>query len=446
MAYRCAVFCLLLTAPTFAQNFVDIKPSPAQVEWQDLEIGVLIHFGPNTFMDREWGDGKADPSVFNPTELNAEQWVLAAQAAGARYLILVAKHHDGFCLWPSRWTEYSVKSSPWRGGKGDLVKEVSEACRKHGLKFGIYLSPWDRHEPAYRVNKAYDLYYRRQLEELATQYGELTEWWLDGAGSEGHVYDFESYLHTLRTYQPNTLIFADVGFLAWGDIRWVGNEEGTAPEENWNVVDRAGTLRWRPAECDTPLRGSHWFWHPNDEKSLNSLEKLLDIYQQSVGHGAQLVLGLAPDPHGLIPDVDVARLREFGEAVRRIYGTNLARKGTHHVEGGGNPEAAFDDDPDTFWDAAPGAHSATLDVQFDKPASFDRTVLMERLNTGQRIEQYEIQAWDGKGWKTLHRGTSLGHRKIDIFPRTTSARVRLRILLASDAPSVCEFQIFDGGK
>ncbi|MDZ7638785.1 MAG: alpha-L-fucosidase [Bryobacterales bacterium] len=191
-----------------------MKPKPQQLAWQDLEIGVLIHFGPNTFQDREWGDGTADPSIFDPKQLDAEQWVLAAKAGGARYLVMVAKHHDGFCLWPSRHTEYSVKNSPWRGGKGDLVKEVEQACRKHGLKFGVYLSPWDRHEPAYKDNAKYDAYYDNQMRELCTRYGELVEIWLDGAGSEGHVYDFDRYVKTVRTYQPNANIFADTGLPA----------------------------------------------------------------------------------------------------------------------------------------------------------------------------------------------------------------------------------------
>lgn len=190
----------LQVLPLLSENFTGIKPSPQQVAWQDLEIGVLIHFGPNTFMDREWGDGTADPKIFNPLQLDAEQWATAAKASGARYFVMVAKHHDGFCLWPSRHTDYSIKSSPWRGGKGDLVREVADACHRQGLKFGIYLSPWDRHEPSYRDNKAYDRYYEAQVLELATGYGEVVEFWLDGAGSEGHVYDFESYAGTLRTF------------------------------------------------------------------------------------------------------------------------------------------------------------------------------------------------------------------------------------------------------
>jgi len=446
LKYSRGVWALLLfmAAPCFPQNFSDLKPSPQQVEWQDLEMGVLIHFGLNTFTDKEWGDGTVDPKLFNPAQLDPEQWVLAAKAAGAKYLVLVAKHHDGFCLFPTARTKYSVESSPWKNGQGDLVKDVSAACRKHGLKFGVYLSPWDRHEPTYKVSSAYDRYYKSQMEELITRYGEVTEWWLDGAGSEGHVYNFEEYGRTLRTSQPNTLIFADVGFLTWGDIRWVGNEDGVAPEENWDVVDRLGQLRWRPAECDTPLREAHWFWHPNDEKSLKSLSKLLQVYHASVGRGAQLVLGLAPDDRGLIPDADVSRLREFGEAIRRIYADNLARNATPHAEPGGDAARALDGDPDTFWSAPPNTHSATLELTFPRPVSFDRTLLMEWLNAGQRIQKYDLQAWDGKEWQILHAGTSIGHKKIDIFPRTTAARLRLRILAASDSPSLREFQIYDG--
>jgi alpha-L-fucosidase len=443
-----STLCFLLFTPggNFSQNFPDIKPTPQQTAWQDLEIGVLIHFGLNTFTDKEWGDGTVDPKIFNPQQLAPEQWVLAAKAAGAKYLVMVTKHHDGFCLFPSARTKYSVESSPWKGGKGDLVKDVSEACRKHGLRFGVYLSPWDRHEPTYKISVAYDNFYDTQLSELATRYGEITELWLDGAGSEGHVHNFERYARTLRTFQPNTLIFADVGFVPWGDVRWVGNEEGVSPEENWNVVDRHGYLRWRPAECDTPLREKHWFWHPNDEKSLKSLSKLLDTYHQSVGRGAQLVLGLAPDDRGLIPESDALRLREFGEALQRVYRNNLAAEGTFHTDAGDDPARAFDGDPDTFWSAPPNSHSAVLEVSFPKPVRFDRAVAMEWLNVGQRIQKYDIQAWDGKGWRTLHTGTSIGHKKIDVFPRTAATKVRLRILMAADSPHIREFQIFDGSE
>ena len=408
----------LLAAVLPAQNFFDLKPSPQQVAWQDLEIGVLIHFGPNTFMDREWGDGTAYPGVFNPTSLDAGQWVAAAKSAGARYVVLVAKHHDGFCLWPTEQTDYSVKASPWRGGHGDLVREVADAAHRQGLKFGIYLSPWDRHDRRYPNNAEYDKYYRAELTELATRYGGLVEFWLDGAGSAGHVYDFDSYVRTLRTYQPNTLIFADVGFLKYGDIRWVGNESGIAPEDNWNVVDRLGYLRWRPAEADTPLRTGHWFWHPNDEKSLKTLAQLMETYHQTVGRGAQLMLGLAPDRRGLLPESDVARLKQFGDQIRRIYGS-------------GQDEAG-----ETWSSLAP--------LEITPRAAFDRAMTMERLSGGQRVERYVIEAWNGSHWKTLAAGTTIGHKKIDIFPRTTGRRVRLRILTASGPPQIRSFRLYDG--
>jgi alpha-L-fucosidase len=431
---------LLAVLPALAQNCADLRPTPQQLAWQDLEVGVLIHFGTNTFLDREWGDGTADPKVFNPAQLDAEQWVTASKAAGARYLILVAKHHNGFCLWPTRHTDYSVKSSPWRGGKGDLVREVAAACRKHGLRFGVYLSPWDRHEPSYKDNARYDAYYRAQVQELATRYGELTEFWLDGAGSEGHVYDFEKYAETLRTYQPNTLVFADVGFLPWGDIRWVGNESGFANEENWNVIDRHGYLRWRPAEADTPLRERHWFWHPNDEKSLKPLARLMETYHQTVGRGAQLVLGLAPDNRGLMPDSDVARLKEFGDEVRRLYAEPLsARPDPRAVE-------AADGDPDTVWFAPERVMPVVVDLRFSSPMTFDRAVTMEWLAEGQRVARYLIQAQVGEEWRTVAGGTTIGHKKIDLFEPVLSGRVRLVILSALAPPRLREFQVFNGGR
>jgi alpha-L-fucosidase len=372
---------LSLPAALAAQNFTDVKPSPQQVAWQDLEIGVLVHFGPNTFMDREWGEGNADPKVLQPSAC-----------------------------------EPGVKSSPWKGGKGDLVGDVVKAVRDSGLKFGVYLSPWDRHEPSYKDNKAYDLYYTRQLTELATRYGELTEFWLDGAGSEGHVYDFDRYVDTLRTYQPNTLIFADVGFLKYGDIRWVGNEAGFAPEDNWNVIDRRGYLRYRPAEADTPLRERNWFWHPNAEKNLKPLDKLLDIYLKTVGRGAQLVLGLAPDNRGLIPENHAARLKEFGDAIGRLYGK-----------------------------PAPGDASPQGEIFFRSPATFNRTVAMEWLYDGQHIHRHAIEVKDTASgpWREVHRGTTVGHKKIDMLKPVRALAVRLRILESTGNPRIRSFQVFN---
>jgi alpha-L-fucosidase len=432
-----------LTAPTLsAQSFPDIKPSSAQLEWQDLEIGVIFHFSTNTFLNREWGDGTAPPSVFNPAHVDTDQWMQAAKAAGAGYAVLVAKHHDGFALFPSKQTDYSVKASPWMNGKGDLVRLVSDSARKAGLGFGVYLSPWDRHDSRYPDPKAYDKYYLSQLTELASHYGPLTEFWLDGAGSGGRTYDFDKIVQELRTYQPNTLVFADVALYKDADIRWVGSEDGTVPYENWNVIDRAGYLRWRPIEADTPLRKFHWFWHPNDESSLHTVEELLDIYNKTVGHGAQLMLGLAPDDTGRMPEADVARLREFGEAVQRIYGPehNLVRQAVHISSEASN--AAIDNDPATFW-SAPAQH-ATLEVHFNKPITFDRALTMEWLNEGQHIQDYTIEAWQNGAWKPLVHAHAVGHKKIDIFPAITAQRVRLNLLSTVGSAGIREFQIFDG--
>jgi alpha-L-fucosidase len=430
----------VLVAPCAAQNFTDVKPSPQQVQWQDLEMGAIIHFGTNTFLDREWGDGTADPQVFNPTQFDPEQWMRALQSAGIKYVVLVAKHHDGFCLWPTAQTDYSVKSSPWQNGQGDMVHQVEQAARKYGLKFGVYLSPWDRHEPKYKNSAEYDEYYTSELVELAQGYGNLEEFWLDGAGSGGHVYNFSHYLDALRTYQPNTLVFADVGLFEYGDIRWVGNEQGIIPYENWNVIDRHGYLRWRPVEADTPLHKEHWFWHPNDESTLKSVPELVSLYEQSVGHGGQLVLGVAPDRRGLLPEADVRRLNEFGSAIRNVYGKNLAVSHIHSAE---NEERAFDGNPDTFWSAPVGSHHAMLELSFDKPVTFSRTVIMEWLNDGQHVQQYAIEIYKGGKWLEIARGEAIGHKRIHHFSRVTASRVRLNILSSSAEAHIREFQIFD---
>ncbi len=422
-----------------AQNFVNVKPAPQQVAWQDLEFGVILHFSTNTFLDREWGDGTANPAVFNPVHFDPDQWMQAIKASGAKYVVLVAKHHDGFCLWPTGQTDYSVKASPWQDGKGDVVGDVARSARKYGLKFGVYLSPWDRHDPRYADAAAYDKYYLSELEELATRYGDLVEFWLDGAGSAGHVYNFSKIIETLRTYQPNTVVFADTGLFEYGDARWVGTESGKVDYENWNVIDRHGYLRWRPIEADTPLRDLHWFWHPHDEASLKSLDQLMTTYEETVGRGAQLMLGLAPDNQGLLPDSDVARLREFGEAIHHLQANNLALQ---HLPGAPETAAALDGNPDTFWSAPAGSHDAVLQVDLAKPASIDRVTTMEWLNDGQHIEKYAVEVWTGKEWKTVASGQAIGHEKIDRFAPITASRIRLNILSSTQEANIREFQVF----
>ena len=422
----------------------DIRPAPYQIAWQDLEFGVILHFSTNTFLDREWGDGTASPVDFNPKQFDPEQWMKAIRNSGAKYVVLVAKHHDGFCLWPTAQTSYSVKSSPWKDGKGDVVGDVARAARNYGLRFGVYLSPWDRHEPRYKDSVEYDKYYNAELEELAQNYGDLVEFWLDGAGSAGHIYDFKKIVETLRTYQPNTVVFADTGLFEYGDARWVGNEAGIVDYENWNVIDRYGYRRWRPVEADTPLRDKHWFWHPNDETSLKSLDALLNTYDNTVDRGAQLMLGIAPDNRGLLPDSDVKRLEEFGAALRKRKENNLA---LHHHHVNFELEAALDGDPETFWSAPQGSRHAELEVDFDKAVTFDHALTMEWLNDGQHIQKYAIEVWSesDKQWKRIAEGQAIGHTKIDQFPSVTTQRVRLQILSSTAEAHIREFQLYDWG-
>jgi alpha-L-fucosidase len=426
-----------------AQNAVDLKPTPQQTEWQDLEFGVILHFGTNTFLDREWGDGTASPKVFNPKQFNPDQWMKAIKASGARYVVLVAKHHDGFCLWPTAQTEYSIKQSPWKDGKGDIVREVAEAAHKNGLKFGVYLSPWDRHDPRYKDPAAYDAYYNAELTELASSYGDLVELWLDGAGSTGRTYDFPKIIETLRTYQPNTIVFSDTGLFEYGDARWAGDESGKIEYQNWNVIDRHGYLRWRPVEVDTPLRKLHWFWHPHDEASLKSVDELMDSYENSIGHGGQWMLGVAPDDRGLLPEADVARLRELGATIQQRYGKGLLNP---EMTTDANVANALDDDPATFWSAPAGSHSATLEVRMPRPVTFNRAMAMEWLVEGQQVQQYSIDAWQNGKWKTLVANYAIGHKKIDVFPSVTAERVRLRILSSTGEARIREFQLFSAGQ
>ncbi|HEV6967041.1 alpha-L-fucosidase [Roseateles sp.] len=435
------VACLAAALPAAAQNFSDIKPAPQQLAWQDRAFGVIVHFGTNTFLDREWGDGQAAPAVFNPDRVDPGQWARAAKSAGASYMVLVAKHHDGFALWPTQQSDYSVKASPWLGGKGDLVRMTAAAVKQEGLGLGLYLSPWDRHEPRYADSKAYDKFYANQLVELASGYGPLVEWWLDGAGSAGHVYDFERYVAELRTYQPNAMVFADTALFEYGDIRWVGNEVGVIEGENWNVIDRHGKLRWRPVEVDTPLHKDFWFWNSRPEfaASLKTVAELMQNYEDSVGRGGQLVLGIAPDRSGQLPEADVKRLAEFGAALQQRYGdaANVAARARTDVRAA----AAFDNDPDTFW-TSPDAHRGVLEVDLGRPVTLDRALTMERLEEGQLVRRYAIQAWDGRRWVTLTQAQAIGHMKIDRFAPVTTRRVRLLITSSVGPASIREFKLF----
>ena len=466
-----ALFCaaslapLLCTAAEVPQEVLRraarVTPTPQQVAWQELEFTCFTHFGINTFTDREWGDGKEDPKLFNPTQFDADQWVRACNEAGMKLLILTCKHHDGFCLWPCKYTEHSVKSSPWRGGKGDLVREVSQACRRGGVKFGVYLSPWDRHEQTYGSD-AYNEFYKNQLRELLTNYGEITEVWWDGACGEGpsgrrQVYDWEGYIRVVRQLQPKAVIFGQ-----GPDVRWVGNENGLARESEWSVLpfgmgDRrerdlghrkylpgAKRLTWYPAECDVSIRPG-WFYHAGQDGKVKSLAHLLEIYYRSVGRNSNLLLNVPPDRRGLFHENDAARLRELRAVLDQTFRTNLAAGKPAKADNARPGHAAgtiTDADGDTYWTTEDGVVRASIEIDLGGPVTFDRAMLQEQIATGQRIEQFALEAWDGQAWKEIARATTVGYQRLLRFPVVTAGRVRLLILDSRDCPTIREFGLF----
>jgi alpha-L-fucosidase len=426
-------------------------PTPQQLAWQEAELTMFLHFGVNTFTDREWGDGKEDPGIFNPTDLDTGQWAQVAKEAGFKYMILTAKHHDGFCLFPSQYTEHSAKNSPWKDGKGDVVRELADACREAGLKFGVYLSPWDRHEQSYGNSPVYNEYFRNQLTELLTNYGEIAEVWFDGACGEGpngrrQEYDWQSYYEVVRRLQPDALIA-----ICGPDIRWVGNEDGYARETEWSPQDPdparhpdAKGKIWYPAECDVSIRPG-WFWHADQDAKVKSLEHLLDIYYKSVGRNSVLLLNVPPNNRGLLAEPDVQRLREFRAALDKTFAANLAESKS------ATADSARDDCPasnvvdgrkDTYWAPADDATTGILEIDLGEPVSFNVSMMQEYIALGQRVESYSLEAWDGQGWNTIDEGTTIGHKKLDRFPETTAGKVRLTIQRAQASPLIRSFGLY----
>ncbi len=439
-----------------------VTPTPQQLAWQEMEFNAFAHFTINTFTDREWGDGAEDPKLFNPAAFDARQWVKTCQEAGMKMIILTAKHHDGFCLWPTGTSEHSVKSSPWRGGRGDVVGEVSRACREGGLKLGLYLSPWDRHEPCYGT-AAYNRFYLNQLRELLTGYGEITEIWLDGAkgkGAKAMEYDFPAYHRMMRQLQPNAVIFSDAG----PDVRWIGNERGIAGETCWSMMDRSKVTigkadgkylnrgdpdgpHWVPGECDVSIRPG-WFYHASQDDRVKSLKSLLDIYYQSVGRNGLLLLNVPPDRRGLFHETDVARLRELRSVLDETFKTNLAAgkpvqaDRVRHGSPAFGPDKIVDGDPATYWTADEGDKSATLEIDLGRAATFDRVMIQEHIPLGQRVKSFRLEARETRGWRTIAEATTIGYKRLLRLPAVTTDRVRLSILDARACPAIRAFGLF----
>jgi alpha-L-fucosidase len=434
-------------------------PTPQQLAWQRCETIMFAHFTVNTFTDREWGEGTEDPKIFNPVKLDARQWVRAAKAGGFKMLILTAKHHDGFCLWPSKYTEHSVKQSSWRDGKGDVVQEAAAACRAQGLKFGIYLSPWDRHEKTYGDSPKYNEYFRNQLTELLTNYGPIAEVWFDGACGEGpngkrQEYDWQSYYAVIRKLQPDALIA-----ICGPDIRWIGNENGTAGDPCWSPFNPAaggidslqhgdpnGTV-WQPGECDVSIRPG-WFWHKREDALVRSVDDLVDLYFQSVGRNAVLLLNVPPNHQGLFCDTDVERLRGFRARLDEMFGTNLAagKKATASNTRAGDERfgaaRAVDDAAGTYWATDDDVTSGWIEVDLGAAAKFNIASMQEAIELGQRVAAYHLEYWDGSAWRTITSGTTIGHKKLDRFPAVTARRVRLVIDRARACPTIQSFGLY----
>jgi alpha-L-fucosidase len=429
-------------------------PSARQLDWHTRDMYAFLHFGINTFTDKEWGDGTESPSLFNPTQLDARQWVRTLKDAGFKMVILTAKHHDGFVLWQSATTNYGVKSSPWKDGQGDVVREVADAAREEGLKFGVYLSPWDRNTPTYGRGEAYNTFYKQQLTELMTNYGEISEVWWDGAKGDNtpQTYDFAAWVAIVRQHQPNAVIFGPEE-VPGRDIRWVGNENGHAPDNTWSIVDAAGNPTpngslWVPTETDVSIRPG-WFYHDHQNSQVKSLEDLVDIYESSIGRNSSLLLNVPPDKRGLIPEPDVTRLREFKASLDQAQATDLAAGATATASdnrgAGFEPTKLNDGNNGTYWAANDGATTGWAELDLGANKTFDTVELQEPIEIGQRVTSFNVQAWTGTAWTTVHTNQAIGAKRIAKFPAVTASKVRVNILTGRGSAALSTIRIFNQG-
>lgn len=445
-----------------------VRPTRDQIAWQEMELIAFIHFTVNTFTDMEWGDGTEDPAIFNPTDLDTRQWVRVCKDAGMKMIILTAKHHDGFCLWPSQYTDHTVENSPYKNGKGDIVGELAQACRNAGLKLGLYLSPWDRHEPTYGDTQKYNDFYIKQLQELLSHYGPVAEVWLDGAkgkDAKDMMYDWDRIYATVRRLQPHAVIFNGP------DIRWVGNEHGYARETEWSVLPRsddwkfslpdnrakdlgsleklrgADNLVWYPAESDVSIRPG-WFYHADEDDDVKSLEKLLDIYYGSVGRNSLLLLNLPPDRRGLIHENDIRRLQEFRKVLDATFDENLAAGAAAKASQvrADNPvyAAAFttDDSPDTYWSTDDWTTAAEIEYDLGADRTFNVVMLQEYIPVGQRVSAFVVEVEKDGAWQEITRGTTIGYKRLLRVPDTSARYVRVRITESRLCPTLSNFALY----
>jgi alpha-L-fucosidase len=450
-------------------------PTDRQLAWHELEQYAFIHFTTNTFTGLEWGYGDESPGIFNPSELDAEQWVKIIKEAGLKGLILTAKHHDGFCLWPSQFTDHTIKASPYKNGKGDLVKEVWEACKKHDIKFGVYLSPWDRNRADYG-EASYVEYYRNQLKELFANYGPVFEMWFDGAnGGDGYYggkrerrridgatyYDWPTTLAMIREMEPEVIMFSDAG----PDIRWCGNEKGYVGETNWNTIDNdtlyagkpglnkllnsgsEGGKDWIPAEVDVSIRPG-WFYHKEEDAKVKSSEELFDIYLSSVGRGSNLLINIPPDRRGLIHEIDEASLRGWKKMLDEAFKNNLS-EGAIAIAGSfrGNSkqfsaDKLIDGNKETYWATDDDVTAESFEIAFSNVKKVSYVTLKEYIKLGQRVRSFSIDAWQNDSWQEIANGTTIGYLRIVKIDPVETIRIRVNILDARACPVLSEVAIY----
>lgn len=449
------------------KSLVRITPSERQIAHQKTEFYAFVHFTVNTFTDKEWGDGTESPAIFNPEQLDCDQWVEAVKSAGMNGLILTAKHHDGFCLWQTKYTEHSIKNSPYKNGNGDIVREAAEACKKGGIKFGVYLSPWDRNCPLYGQGKAYDDYYCNQLTELLSNYGELFSVWFDGACGEGpngkkQVYDWERYYDTVRRLQPDACIS-----VSGPDVRWCGNEAGNTRHSEWSVVadtfsdgtrpseadadlgsrellSKAEKIVWKAAEVDTSIRPG-WFWHKKENSKVRSLKTLTDIYYRSVGGNCTLLLNIPPDTRGLFSENDVRSLALLGSRLREDFAVCLSDDAVFSspAETENFPASSMKTDSyDTYFTTEDGINTAVINIEFPESRKIHIIEIKENILFSQRIEGFTVECQHGKGWKQIYEGTTVGYKKLIRLRYTTTNALRITVTDSRVCPVISHIAVY----